>query len=76
MVTRSLRYESEVSAGIQSAIGSSSGSGSSGGGGAKELKPASTIGAARQPHDELPDMGELFTVMDVPVFLTNDDVTP
>ena len=75
MVTRSLRYESEVSAGIQSAIGSSSGGGS-GGSGAKELKPASTIGAARQPHDELPDMGELFTVMDVPVFLTNDDVTP
>jgi hypothetical protein len=82
MVTRSLRYESEVSAGIQSAIGSGSGSGSGSGGGggsgsgAKESKAVSTIGAARQPHDELPDMGELFTVMDVPVFLTNDDVTP
>jgi hypothetical protein len=68
-VTRSLRYESEVKAGILAAVGE-------GGSTTKESKPASTLGAPRQPADDLPSMGELFSTMDVPVFLTNDDVTP
>jgi hypothetical protein len=36
----------------------------------------SNIGAPRQLADDLPSMGELFPAMDVPAFLTNDDVTP
>ncbi len=69
-VTRSVRYDIDVKSSVQAVFGDGSG------GGAKEIKPSSTIGAPRQPPDDLPSVGELFTAMDVPAFMTNDDVTP
>ena len=69
-VTFSGRYENDVKVGIQAAVSDGSD------GPVKEGKPPSSIGAPRQPADDLPSMGELFTAMDVPIFLTNDDVTP
>ena len=69
-VTRSIRYDSDVKAGVQAVA--SDGSAAV----VKEAKAVSSIGAPRQPPDDLPSMGAQFTTMDVPVFLTNDDVTP
>ena len=62
-------YDTDVRASVEAAVGG-------GGGPSKENKPASTIGAPRQLPDDLPSMGALFTCMDVPVFLANDDITP
>ena len=69
-MTLSCRYDNDVKAGFQAAVSDGND------GRTKEVKPQSTIGAPRQLADDLPSMGELFTAMDVPIFLTNDDVTP
>ncbi len=70
ILTRRGRYDGDVKAGLQAAVGDGSG------GAVKETKPSSSLGAPRQLADDLPSMGEIFTTMDVPSFLTNDDVTP
>lgn len=69
-MTFSGRYDNDVKVGLQAAVSDGTD------GPAKEVKPTSSIGAPRQPADDLPSMGELFTAMDVPIFLTNDDATP